>query len=411
MAYTFILKNTLIQLVNKAAGSILAFVTALILASFLGKDYFGEYIKITSYVTFYYVFVDFGMNTIFLREMEDKVESKLGTLFSLRLVGGMVVVFVSVIIIYFLGQISGGFTPLMQKGVWMGSVAIIGHAMFLSSHALYQHRLRFDVVSIIQGLSGVVAFILVLLLSIVGRGHAEEGVLLATGIFVVGTFLAAIGSLFFLRKTRLSMGFWQVEEWKKLLFLAAPLGGTLILNGMYFKVDTLLLTAFRTSAEVGAYGLSYKMFDLCITLPAFVMNSAYPIFLRSFNKIKIAQRLKRLTAMLCIVACVFTVIIWLGAPLLVHIQPAYSESVPLVRILSLSLPIFYTTSPLMWWFILIKKQRMLLYVYGGGLLMNLLLNIFFIPLYGATAAAWVTGVGEMGILTVALVLFFKTRYD
>ena len=55
------------------------------------------------------------------------------------------------------------------------------------------------------------------------------------------------------------------------LFIASfPLGLTLLFNVVYFHIDSIILTFTRTSAEVGIYGLAYKIFELPLVLPTFL---------------------------------------------------------------------------------------------------------------------------------------------
>jgi O-antigen/teichoic acid export membrane protein len=54
----------------------------------------------------------------------------------------------------------------------------------------------------------------------------------------------------------------------------------------------------------------------------------------------------------------------------------------------------------MWDLILKNKQKILVFIYGGGLLINVVLNLVFIPQFGILAAAVSTGLTEAAVLTL-----------
>ena len=55
----------------------------------------------------------------------------------------------------------------------------------------------------------------------------------------------------------------------------------------------------------------------------------------------------------------------------------------------------------MWALIALKKHVLLAGIYGGGMILNISLNLFFIPVWGYMAAAWITVVSEGLVLLVS----------
>jgi O-antigen/teichoic acid export membrane protein len=53
----------------------------------------------------------------------------------------------------------------------------------------------------------------------------------------------------------------------------------------------------------------------------------------------------------------------------------------------------------MWMLIARKQQIILMFIYGISMMINIILNIMFIPTYGTTAAAWITVISE-GIVLI-----------
>jgi O-antigen/teichoic acid export membrane protein len=99
---------------------------------------------------------------------------------------------------------------------------------------------------------------------------------------------------------------------------------------------------------------------------------------------------------------ILSLVSWNVAPYISLIRPGLNLSIDSLRILSLSLPLFFLTAPLMWFEISRNQEKRVLYIYLFAVLVNTLLNFAFIPSYGALASAVVTGVTELTIFLFLL---------
>jgi O-antigen/teichoic acid export membrane protein len=79
------------------------------------------------------------------------------------------------------------------------------------------------------------------------------------------------------------------------------------------------------------------------------------------------------------------------------------------RILLLSLPFFFTTSFLQWTLITLGKQKYLMIVYFFSTLLNIVLNVIFIPQFSYVACATITVVSEGIVFAFLLGALFKYR--
>ena len=201
---------------------------------------------------------------------------------------------------------------------------------------------------------------------------------------------------------------WHETRWrvhlntKKLsywLMMSAPLGLVLFINLLYFRIDVWILTMYRTTSELGAYALSYKFFEFAISLPTLSMQAAFPQLIQTTGltqkKIRTQLMISFFIISLFVMVCLFV-----GAPLLTLIKSEYAQAIVPLQILSLSVPIFFITSPLMWDYIALGKQQKLLPIYALGLVSNVVLNLLLIPRFGALAAAATTGLSELIVLLI-----------
>lgn len=391
------LLNTSAQLAGKVVSAICAFVATIILARSLGSNYFGEYIKITAFITLFYPLVDFGLNALFLKEAKNHELQLFGTFFTLRLVISLAVA------ILFIGATVGvtktmpglAFTLSM---IVMGIFALIGYAVTLNLHVIFQLRLAYNKIAFSLAIGTMSYLLLVVILYPKLALQNNISVLLALLIFVISVWVTTFISLMLLSRTSFTLVY-NYGFWRKILSVSWPLGLTLILNSVYFRIDTLILSLFRSSPEVGAYGFAYKFFEFGLVLPAFFMNSIYPELVQK-NRLdpQMKTDFKSIKKLMTVFAFIAMLAVWVFSPLLAIVKSDYVYSVVLLRLLSLSLPFFYLSSPYMWWYILHNEQRKLIFIYALALVIVLLGNLILIPIYGAVGAAITTIVVELIVL-------------
>ena len=390
--------NTIVQIIGKG---ITAFSTALItilLARSYGVEGFGEYTKMFSYVALFYLAVDFGLNAVVLQKNQDSSSPTLfANLLGFRLTLSMVWIFVALAILAFLPfnpLTNSGFTPLSKIGIILLLPTVITQSIFTTANAYFQSTLRYDRSVIASSIGSIGTVVLVYLFI-----HIHAPMLLTLVSYLIGSFIMAFSSLY-LAGIKLFINRWSVALWWELFVYTLPLGATLLFNLVYFRVDTLILTAYRSTAEVGIYGLAYRFFEFPLTFPTFFMNALYPILLSKKNEGGPPLRITAKRA-LWILLLSSTIIVLGGfyfSPLITHIDPSFQSSIFPFRILLLSLPFFFISSLCMWLLITVKKNTLLAAIYGFALLINVSLNLVFIPQYGYTAAAITTGVSEAIVL-------------
>ncbi|MFA6446622.1 MAG: polysaccharide biosynthesis C-terminal domain-containing protein, partial [Candidatus Paceibacterota bacterium] len=180
-----------------------------------------------------------------------------------------------------------------------------------------------------------------------------------------------------------------------------PLGITLLFNTVHFRADIFVLTLTRPTIEVGIYGLATKFFEFPLAIPTFFMNAVYPLLLTSLSNDNKKQwsRMIRESAMFLVSFSLLVVVAgYVLAPLLVTIKEEFAASILPFRILVFTLPLFFLSSLFMWILIAQGKTWQLVWVYGIAMVVNVVLNVMFIPQFGYTAAAIITGISEGVVL-------------
>lgn len=398
-----IVANTISQLAGKLIGAGTTFFISILIAQKFGIAGFGDFIKITTYIAFFFLIADFGLNAIYLQKQKESLE--FGTLMGTRILGGLLLIFLSLAILSFLPQGEAqGYTSVVRLGIILFSPAILFQGLITSSNAVFQKHLRYDFATLALALGSATSIgILLLLLKFPGSPSVIGSITL-----LGGSVITAIVSLLGVKRLGepLTISF-SVPRMSSLFFSTLPLGLTLLFTLVYGHIDSIILTLSRDTTEVGIYGLAYKAFELVLVFPTFFMNAVYPMMLQATSDRRHVL-IKKSFWFLLLVSCLLTLVTWVIAPYLAHIQESFRASVPPLRVLSLSLPFFFISALTMWSLIALKKQVQLALIYGGAMLFNISLNAWLIPAFGYMAAAWTTVLGE-GLVLIACG-FFLLRY-
>jgi len=403
--HKIIAKNTFYQTLARIFSSGTGLVITIILARYFGIFGYGDYIKITSFVALFYLPVDFGLNAIFLKEDQDLVEFK--SLFYFRILmalGIFILANLAAFILPFNSFLQIGFSPSVKMGIFIFSFSLFAQAIILTVSAVFQktHSYSRYAISVIVGsLINLIFIITVILL----KGTIYQVILS----FLISNFITAIVALFLVKRRILPFSL-NASFTKKIILSSLPLGIMLVFNLVYFRIDSIILSFLKTSKDVGIYGFSYKFFDFLIALPLFLSNSLYPFLLENKKNTRIFFNLIKNYIFIFALTGVFLIIPFLLlSPLFTLIKKDFYLSILPFNILLFSLPIFFVTSLLQWSLITLGKQKFLLYIYLISAIINVALNLIFIPSFSYLASAVITGVTELLVIVILAIKLFGLK--
>lgn len=387
--------NTLSQLLGRGISTVTMLIVTLIIARQFGAAGYGDFVKVTTFVAFFYLIVDFGINAIFLQR-----ETREGwpALVVLRFAGGVALMATSLIILTLLpGSASQGYTPMVRLGILLFSPTIFLQGLITSANAIFQKKLRYDLATWAI-FFGSVATVLLL--------WKPTNLIMVIGVVAAGTLVTTIFSLTFASRLVGHIRFSPtVGQMKRLFIPSIPLGITLLFNLVYFRADSVVLTLTRPTTEVGIYGLAYKIFEVVLVFPTFFMNAVYPLMLK--QQLKFKKIFMNSFLFLLLASLVSLITLWFAAPLLPFIKSDFAPSIAALRVLSLGLPFFFVTSATMWALIALQKQLSLAYIYGASMIVNVVGNIALVPTHGFMAAAWLTVICEGLVLVLSGIVMVR----
>jgi O-antigen/teichoic acid export membrane protein len=396
MRNLLIAKNTFYQVAARVATSFIGFLITIIIARKFGVIGFGDFIKVTSYVALFYLLVDLGFNAIFLQYEKPNFKN----LFYLRILISILVFAMLNLLAFFLpynAVLNTGFSSSLRIGIVIFSVGIFAQSIILSASAIFQKSVNYFYYMIGTVSGAIINLLLVLIFSFL-----NYSIYFMLASFALSSLLSSFILLKLTRENIFPLSF-DRRLAKEIFIKSFPIGLMLIFNLVYFRADMFLLSIFSSTKDVGIYGLSYKFFDFLIALPLFLSNVIYPFLIKAKQDenefFKITQKYFFIFLLLS-----FLVVIpfWFISPLFTLIKSDFTNAIIPFRILLVSLPFFFTTSFLQWVLIARGEGKYLLYVYFFSTIINIVLNIIFIPQFSYIACAVITVFSE-GLVFVLLI--------
>ncbi len=387
--------NTGSQIVGKIATTGSIFLVNILVARLYGVAAYGEFTKILTYIAPFYLLSDFGLNAVFLQK-----KYPWESLVFLRFFLSLAITFIALALLNFLPQgTTSGYTPFVRLGIIVFLPAIIFQGLLTSANGYFQQKMRYDL-SALALVAGSTLFLVFSLISLRNTNY-QIGITGTISALMLGTMATGITALVIARKLKGTIVFFlNAKEMVSLLSHSVPLALILIFNLIYFRIDNFILILSRPTPEVGVYGLAYKIFETVLVAPTFFMNAVYPLLIQKVGTKKFTEFLKKTGAALLVASLGSVILFWFASPSLTLIRSDFSGSVTALRILILGFPFFFLSSGTMWALIALGKQGALVVIYGFSMLLNLALNLWFIPFHGFIAAAWVTVFSE-GVVLLA----------
>jgi O-antigen/teichoic acid export membrane protein len=399
---TVVAWNTTAQIIGRVVSALTTLGVTIIIARNFGTHGYGDFVKVTTFIAFFYLLADFGINAIYLQTEDTQWQE----LVSLRVFMSCILVFVALFILACIPVgLTQGYTSFVRIGILLFAPTIVFQALITSANAIFQKELRYDKATLAVTIGSVVSIFLV--------WSVQQSVLFVITALLVGSAVTSVVALWYARKfVRSPFRLLSTMKMHRLFIASIPLGLTLLFNLVYFHIDSVILTLTRTTSEVGIYGLVYKIFELPLVLPTFFMNSLYPVMLqvtgdKRQGKDKFISLITKSAIFLSLASCTLSLVVWLGSPLISWIRTDFVPGIPALKVLSLGFPFFFLSSLTMWTLITYKKQIALVYIYGISMALNILLNVYFVPQFGYIAAAWITVVSEAFVFIVSSVVVLR----
>lgn len=178
---------------------------------------------------------------------------------------------------------------------------------------------------------------------------------------------------------------------RHLLQQAWPLGISIFLSIAYTRLAVLLLAAWRDAEAVALYSASWRLVEPTQILPASLLAAVFPAFALALSQDR--QRASHLgwqtSLLLALAGGMVAPTFWLSAPWLVGwlYGPSFADSVPVLRLLGLTVLPVYLNYSLTYYLIAQGQQRILTALTAVTLCLHVLFCWLFIPWLGLLGPA------------------------
>ena len=397
-------RNYSVHFGGRVFGTFLGVITIAVLTRHLGETGYGELTTAMTFLQMFGVMVDFGL-TLTLVQMistaganEEKI---VGNVLALRLISGLV----------FFGLAAAiGFALPYSLGIKITiAVGTLSYLFMTASGMLigiFQKHMAIWRFALAEVINRFVTLAVIVLFA-----YLTFGVVAMMIAFVIGNFLQLIVTV------RLASPYVKVRPqidlavWKDAVVRSWPIGLSIFFNLIYLKSDILFLGWFRSQAEVGLYGASYKILDVITSLPVMYMGLALPSMVTSWTSgkkpefKKIMQRSFDFFSLIALPIFVGSLVV--GVPLLTLVSgEAFAVSGELLKILMLAAVAVFFGSLSGHAIVALGLQKPMTWGYAITAVVAVIGYILVIPEHGMWGAAWMTVAAEVliGLFTFAVVV-------
>ncbi len=397
--------NIIVNGVAKVFSIALALFGIGILSRYLGTDGFGKYTIMLTFFAFFSAVGDFGLYSIATREIsrDDARESWiLSRVFTLRLIISTVIFSITTVFVWFLP-----YEYDVRVGILVAAAAFIFSSSYGLLNGLFQKHIAMDKVAFVE-LSGKVVQIIILFIIVQFK--------LNFIVVALALFTSMLWNFFFIfilshKFTKITLRI-DCSYWKSFIKESAPMGISAFVTFLYFKIDTILLSFFTTSSDVGIYGAAYKIIETLTFFPAMVIGLIFPLFSRYiFTDTKIFIKISNIILKLfTLITVPLIIIIFFLAPNIIAIVNGheFNASTTVLQILIFALASIFFGHLFTNILIAGSQQKKLMMILIATAIINITTNIIFIPIYSYTGAAVISVITELFVvvLTASIALLY-----
>lgn len=377
-------------------------------ARYLGPKEYGSLSYVLSFVGIFAFLSSLGLDSILNRELikyPDNKNKLLGVGFVLKLFGAFIAIILISIISFFTNKDS-----LTNFFVIIFSITYIFQAFSVIDIYFKSQVLAKNVVIIQLSITFVLVILKILFI------YFNLSLFWFLLCYILDIFLTMIGLIYFYRKTVNNLWDWRFDKViaKNLLKDSLPLMLSNASILIYYRIDQVMLKHFLGSESVGIYSVATKLSEVWYFVPSIICTSVFPAILKAKENGQdlYYKRLKQLFKLMIVISLFIASSFFIFSHFIINILFGY-EFLDAVGVLKI-----YTWSGIAVSLITVIGRYLLaenfvyiyFYITFMGAIINIILNILWIPRLDIGGAAWATLISYFFVV-LSLFFFKKTRKD
>jgi O-antigen/teichoic acid export membrane protein len=365
---------------------------ALVYLRLLGRADVGAYTFLVVFTTYLDTLVDFGLNALLAREIPREpslARAALRAVSMLRL-GLWLVGLPLVLIVYGPGREVANLTPEAAVAGVVFYIALLPTVLAKSASGVLWGFERLDLTSAVSVLATALKTVIGATALFGGLGLIGlAGTSLVVNLVSAGALLGLLKLPAAAPPTALQTK-WLAQSW--------PLFVNQLLQGLFFKIDALLLPPLAGLSAAGVYGAAYRVSEGAGIVSSSFTLALFPRLARSDDLAR-AYRMG-LRILLQVAFPLAAGVALLAGPIIgvVGGREYLPDSAVALAILICYLPLSYANGLTQYVLIAAGRQRLLTAAFLGALAFNIAANFVLIPRFAYVGAAWVTVLSEVVLL-------------
>ena len=379
-------KNTSWLFAEKVLRMVVGLFVGIWIARYLGPEQFGLFSYAGAFVGLFTAIATLGLDGIVVRELvkdESKRDVLLGTAFRLKLIGAFGVLLFLAIAVNFTSN--DYFTNVL--------IFIIASATIFQSFNVVDFYFQSKVLSKYVVYANIISLFISTIIKILLLVN-EAPLIAFAWVVLFDSFVLAMGFLYFYLHNHLSFRSWKFEKSMAILLLkdSSPLIIAGVVNSIQMKIDQTMIKEMLNVTEVGYYAVAAQLSVVWFSIGVIICNSLFPAII---NAKKVSEkfyyaRIQKLFLFLTVISYVLAISVYFLSDLIILTlygkEFIAASSVLSIHIFSVIF-VYLGVSSGRW---LINENKSMLNFYRNllGLIVNIVLNIFFIKEYGIVGAAY-----------------------
>lgn len=389
-AFNKYLKNTGWLMVARVGSLGIKICVNIAVSNYLGKHSFGMLNYTSAFVTFFIAAAALGLDGFVTRELlrkPNRQDQLLGTAFFLKLAGGIAVI----PLMYAVYMAISSSKPIETPVSYIMIVSIAGLLQAFSIiDSFFQFRTQGKFIMRVQVTANLLSAALKLALIL---SHCP---LIWFIIALLADFLfIAIGYIYLYRQKEGPLLKWRFDgNTAAYLFRNSwPLAFSAILVSIYLNIDQLMIEYYRGAGDVGIYSNVVSLAGSWYFIPVAIVTSVFPAIMnaRRDDPERYLKRMQNLYDLMVWISLFLAITISFASPLIFKVfKPEYQPGAPVLSI-HIWAGIFVFLGTASGQFLIAEGYvKMSMIRTAAGAAINILLNIFWIPRYGISGAAFAT---------------------
>ncbi len=396
-------KNAGWLIAGKVAQMLISLVVGLLTARYLGPSNYGIINYALAYTAFFMAFCTLGINSVLVKEFVDHPQEE-GAIIGSSLVLRAISSFLSAGIIVCIVSVVDRNDPTVIIVTALCSISLVFN-IFETFNFWFQSKLKSKVTAIVTLIAYIITSLYKVLLLVFGKSVEWFAFANALDYICLGVMLLICYKIYGGRKLSFSKSVSKRILSKSIHFI---LPGLMV--AIYGYADKFMLKHMLDEAQVGFYSTATSICTMWCFVLAAIIDSVYPSIMEAYkvDKALFEKRNRQLYAIVFYVSVVVSALFCIFGELVVRILygEAYLPSVAPLKVITWYTAFSYLGVARNAWVVCENKQKYLKYIYIFAAIINVILNLVFIPVWGATGAAVASLITQI-FTTMVLPFFIK----